>query len=149
MNIGKFDLGNSRVFVIAEIGNNHNGSLDLAVSMIDSAINAGADCVKFQMRDMPSVYRKKSLQKQAEDLGTEYVLDLLSRFQLTIDEHRKLFDYCNRKNIVYMCTPWDSNSIEVLESFGVAGYKVASTDLTNLPLIVDLIAASGPYCLRV
>ena len=85
MKIGKFEVGKSNVFVIAEIGNNHNGSISLALEMVDSVVEVGADCVKFQMRDMASVYRKRSLAKQGEDLGTEYVLDLLERFQLSID----------------------------------------------------------------
>ena len=83
MKISNFDLMSKSTFVIAEIGNNHNGSLEMAINMIDSAHSAGADCVKFQMRNMSSVYRKKSLEKNSEDLGTEYVLDLLERFQLS------------------------------------------------------------------
>ena len=63
MKIGEFKIGKPNVFVIAEIGNNHNGSLQLALEMVDSAIEAGANCVKFQMRNMVSVYRKKSLDK--------------------------------------------------------------------------------------
>ena len=82
--------------MIAEIGNNHNGSFELALEMIDAAHEAGADCVKFQMRNMSSVYREKSLARQGEDLGTEYVLDLLQRFQLSQDEHQKIAKYCSR-----------------------------------------------------
>jgi len=137
--IGKFEVGKTNVFVIAEIGNNHNGSLKLALEMVDSAVEAGADCVKFQMRDMASVYRKKSLEKQGEDLGTEYILDLLERFQLSTDEHKELADYCASKDILYMCTPWDSSSVDILEKFKVPAYKVASADLTNLPLIDHLL----------
>ena len=147
MQISDFKLGGKRVFVIAEIGNNHNGSFDLALEMIDAAYEAGANCVKFQMRNMSSVYRKKSLAKQGEDLGTEYVLDLLERFQLSEDEHRKVAQYCNSKGILYMCTPWDSDSIVALEALDVQAYKVASADLTNLPLIEDLIATKKPLIL--
>lgn len=135
MNISNFTVGESRVFVIAEIGNNHNGSFDLALEMVDAAHHAGADCVKFQMRNMSSVYRKKSLAKVGEDLGTEYVLDLLDRFQLSQEEHKKVAEYCKHKGILYMCTPWDSDSVRFLESIDVQAYKVASADLTNLPLI--------------
>ena len=147
MKIGNLEIGKLDVFIIAEIGNNHNGSIEMAFKMIDSAIAAGANCVKFQMRDMASVYRKKSLEKQAEDLGTEYVLDLLNRFQLSIDEHRMLSEYCYAKGILYMCTPWDSKSIKVLENFDVPAYKVASADLTNLPLIDDLSETRKPLIL--
>ena len=135
MKIADFNIGKNKIFVIAEIGNNHNGSYGQAVKMIDVAIDAGADCVKFQMRNMKSVYRKKSLSKTGEDLGTEYILDLLNRFELSEDEHRKIAKYCTDKDILYMCTPWDFKSIETLESFKVPAYKVASADLTNIPLI--------------
>ena len=147
MKIANFKIGNSKTFIIAEIGNNHNGSLKLALEMIDSAIDAGADCVKFQMRNMDSVYRKKSLAKEGEDLGTEYILDLLERFELSEKDHREISNYCLSKNILYMCTPWDFKSIEILESFDVAAYKVASADLTNIPLIKKLVETNKPLIL--
>lgn len=147
IDIANFNLGGSRVFVIAEIGNNHNGDFELALEMIDAAINAGADCVKFQMRNMASVYRKRSLSKDGEDLGTEYILDLLDRFELSTEEHQKISDYCTRKGILYMCTPWDLDSINILEGFNVPAYKVASADLTNLPLIESLVATEKPLIL--
>ena len=80
MEISNFKIGNGRVFIIAEIGNNHNGSLEKAIEMIDDSIEIGVDCVKFQMRHIDEVYRKRSLQKDGEDLGTEYVIDLLKKF---------------------------------------------------------------------
>ena len=147
MNILDFNVGGKNVFVIAEIGNNHNGSFDRAIEMIDAASDAGADCVKFQMRNMSSVYRKRSLSKQGEDLGTEYVLDLLDRFELTQKEHQNIAKYCSKKGVLYMCTPWDSNSIEILEGFNVPAYKVASADLTNLPLIDKLVSTNKPIIL--
>lgn len=144
MNIDSFVIGEKRIFIIAEIGNNHNGSIAEAFSLVDAAVRAGADCVKFQMRNMKSVYRKKSLEKKGEDLGTEYVLDLLEKFELSIEEHRQVASYCQTKNVVYMCTPWDADSVKTLESFGVPAYKVASADLTNLPLIAELVATKKP-----
>ena len=128
MQISDYNLSGKNVFVIAEIGNNHNGSVELALEMIDAAREAGANCVKFQMRNMSAVYREKSLAKQGEDLGTEYVLDLLERFQLSQDEHKQVAKYCEDKGILYMCTPWDSDSVIVLEALEVPAYKVASAD---------------------
>ena len=147
MEIENFLIGDKRVFIIAEIGNNHNGCFKRAIDMIDIASKAGVDCVKFQMRNMSSVYRKKSLAKQGEDLGTEYVLDLLERFELTKDEHLKISEYCKKKGILYMCTPWDIDSINILESFKVPAYKVASADLTNIPLIDELTKTNKPLIL--
>ena len=142
MKIANFKIGEGRCFVIAEIGNNHNGDFKRAIKMIDLAIEMGADCVKFQMRHLDKVYRKKSLDKSGEDLGTEYIIDLLNRFEFSVDEHKKISKYCRVKGILYMCTPWDEKSIEVLESFGVMAYKVASADLTNLPLL-DTLSKTG------
>ena len=147
MQIAEFEIGSGRTFVIAEIGNNHNGSLERAIELIDLALDAGADAVKFQMRHLDEVYRQRTLRKDGEDLGTEYVLDLLSRFELTVDEHRKLADYCRIKGALYLCTPWDSASVNVLETFGVPVYKVASADLTNLPLLDHLAKTKKPLIL--
>jgi len=142
MKIKNFDIGKGRCFVIAEIGNNHNGDFSRAIKMIDLAIEMGADCVKFQMRHLDQVYREKSLNKSGEDLGTEYIIDLLNRFEFSVDEHRKISEYCQGEGILYMCTPWDEKSVEALESFGVKAYKVASADLTNLPLL-DILSKTG------
>lgn len=142
MKIGQFPIGSGRVFVIAEVGNNHNGSLERAKTMVDQAVAMGVDCVKFQMRHLYEVYRQRTLSKDGEDLSTEYILDLLERFELSLEEHHALYEYCRKKGVLYLCTPWDARSVETLEQFGVEGYKVASADLTNLPLL-DTLAATG------
>ena len=147
MKIGKLFLTENKTFIIAEIGNNHNGNFDKAIHMIDKVIETGADCAKFQMRNLDQVYRSKSLKKTGEDLGTEYIIDLLNKFELSIDEHKKLYNYCKEKGILYMCTPWDKNSIDILESFNVELYKVASADLTNIPLIDKLCKTKKPLIL--
>lgn len=147
MRIDKFQIGSGCAFVIAEIGNNHNGSLERAIEMIDKAREAGADCVKFQMRHLDQVYRQRSLSKSGDDLGTEYVIDLLNRFELSVDQHQRLNEYCAQTGIPYMCTPWDGKSVDVLEGFGVPAYKVASADLTNLPLLDRLTQTGKPLIL--
>lgn len=141
------EIGAGRTYVIAEIGNNHNGSFDRAVDMVDRAVASGADCAKFQMRHLDELYRKRSLTKDGEDLGTEYILDLLRRFDLGVEQHRKLFHYCRQKGVEYMCTPWDERSVAVLEDFGVHAYKVASADLTNLSLLGVLARTGKPLIL--
>ena len=126
-------------FIIAEIGNNHNGSFERAIKMIDKAVEMGADCAKFQMRHMDDLYRSESLKKSGEDLGTEYIIDLLNKFELSVEDQKKLSKYCKEKGIIYMCTPWDLKSVDVLETFDLPAYKVASADLTNIPLISRLV----------
>lgn len=131
-------------YVIAEIGNNHNGDFDRAIALVDAAVAAGADCAKFQMRKLDEVYRASSLSGKDDDLAVEYTLDLLRRFELTTEQQLKIAEYCQSKGIEYLCTPWDGSSLQVLESFGVASYKVASADLTNLPLLAKLSATRKP-----
>ena len=145
--IGRHIIGAGRAYVIAEIGNNHNGSFDRAIQMIDLAADMGADCAKFQMRHLDEVYRQRTLRKDSDDLGTEYVLDLLRRFELSVDDHHRLADHCSEKGILYLCTPWDARSVDILQGFGVPAYKVASADLTNLPLLDKLASTGKPLIL--
>ena len=147
LQIGGHEIGSGRVFVISEIGNNHNGNFERAIEMVDLAVEMGADCAKFQLRHLDEVYRRRTLNKGGEDLGTEYVLDLLRRFELPVSDHRKLAKYCAQRGILYLCTPWDARSVEVLEALGVPAYKVASADLTNLPLLDCLCATNKPLIL--
>jgi N-acetylneuraminate synthase len=132
-------------YVIAEIGNNHNGDFDCAVALVDAAIASGADCAKFQMRNLDEVYRSTSLAGGEDDLSVEYTLDLLRRFELPPEDHRRLMEYCKQHGIGYLCTPWDLSSLDILDSFGVPGYKVASADLTNLPLLAAMAATGKPF----
>jgi len=142
-------IGNRRIgdgdpsFVIAEIGNNHNGSYELALQLIDAAAAAGADCAKFQMRDMGQLYvNAGDSNDMASDLGTQYTLDLLERFQLSDDELFRCFDHALSLGLIPLCTPWDTVSLEKLDQWGMAGFKVASADFTNHDLL-SAIAATG------
>lgn len=148
LQIGELKVGpKNSTFVIAEIGNNHNGDVKRALELVDVAVAAGANCAKFQMRRLDAVYRKKSLERTGDDLSAEYTIDLLKRFELSTEEQRRVADYCRDKGILYMCTPWDEHSVRTLEQMGVKAYKVASADLTNLPLIDVLIATGKPLIL--
>jgi N-acetylneuraminate synthase len=144
--IGDFVIShNSPTFIIAEIGNNHNGSLDSAKKLIDLAKEAGANCAKFQMRDLSSLYHNAGNANDfSEDLGSQYTLDLLSRFQLSQQEMLAAFDYCKERNILPLCTPWDLESLSLLENYGVSAYKVASADLTNYDLLTALAKTGKP-----
>lgn len=130
-------------FLIAEIGNNHNGSLELALQLIDAAATAGADCAKFQMRDMGRLYANAgNSNDMASDLGTQYTLDLLERFQLSDDDLFRCFDHAVARGLVPLCTPWDETSLEKLNRWGMPGFKVASADFTNHGFL-SAIAATG------
>lgn len=132
-------------FVVAEIGNNHNGSFDLACRLVDEAIRAGADCAKFQLRDLDALYANRGNAADAsEDLGSQYTLDLLNRFQLSKSNLFRVFDYCKSKGIMPLCTPWDPPSLEALESYGMGAYKVASADFTNHDFLRQLAGTGKP-----
>lgn len=134
---------NSSSYIIAEIGNNHQGSLVEAKRLIDAAVLAGANCAKFQMRSPEALYRTLK-GSEAEDLSVEYTQDLLNKFSLPDSELFAAFDYCQSRGITPLCTPWDDESLGKLEMFGLTAYKVASADLTNHFLLKKLAETGKP-----
>lgn len=146
LRIGNFEISpNSPCFIISEIGLNHNGSFDRAKNLIEKSKEAGANCAKFQMRDLTSLYRDTgSNHGKGEDLGVQYTFNLLNRFELETDEMIKLFDYCKELDITPLCTPWESSSYKVLEDYGMDAYKIASADMTNLPFLKILAESHKP-----
>jgi len=136
---------NSSSFIIAEIGNNHQGDIDLAKELVDHAVNAQADCVKFQMRSMDKLYKDSGKGSVSADLGAQYTLDLLAKFQLSNDDLLEVFDYAKSKKILPLCTPWDLESLKVLERYGMDAYKVASADFTNFELLEAIANTNKPF----
>lgn len=148
---GKLDIMGRKIgagqptYIIAEIGNNHQGNLEMAMRLVDEAIRAKADCAKFQMRDLSTLYRMGSAKdKHADDLGTQYTLDLLTRFQLKNDDMFRVFDYCLGKGIQPLCTAWDQPSLVALEAYGLPAYKTASADFTNPDLLTAIAQIGKP-----
>jgi N-acetylneuraminate synthase len=140
-------IGGPRVFVIAEIGNNHQGDVAMARTLIDAAIDAGADCVKFQLRHREALYRTRADGSVAEDLGAEYIQDLLQKVELTLDQHRAIRAYCKERGVTYMCTPWDEPSVDALATMDVPAFKIASADLCNPYLIAKAASLGIPLVL--
>lgn len=131
-------------FVIAEIGQNHNGDVGTAKELIDMAVRCGANAVKFQKRDIPSELTKEAFERiydSPNSFGRTYGEH---RIFLELDEsqHIELKEYALSKGITYFCTPCDIPSVEIMERIGVPFYKVASRDLTNLPTL-EAIAETG------
>ncbi len=120
--------------IIAEVGLNHNGSVEIGKRLVDAAKISGADYVKFQMRDLKSLYRNPD-NYYNESLATQYTLDLLHKYDLSFDELIELFNYAKKEGIEPLCTPWDTHSVSVLEAYGISAYKTASADLTNIELL--------------
>lgn len=135
----------SKAFIIAEIGINHNGSIKIARELISAAKNAGADCVKFQMRNLNELYRNSANDDiSEEDLGTQYTLNLLKRFELPAESMLELFEYSKSMELTPLCTPWETESLRILEQYGMPAYKVASADMTNHPFIAELTGTYKP-----
>ncbi|MCC2030732.1 N-acetylneuraminate synthase family protein [Microbacterium allomyrinae] len=134
-------------FVIAEVGNNHNGSIDLAKHLVDLAVEAGADAVKFQLRDLEALYRQGGGASGGEDLGVQYTLDLLAKYSLPAESLFRVFDHARERGIAVMCTPWDAPSVQALVDYGIPALKIASADLTNHELLRDAGSRQVPLVL--
>jgi len=110
------------VYVIAEIGNNHQGSLDTAKALIEMAASAGVDSVKFQMRSMESLYGENAKdESDSLDLGAQYTAELLSKYQLTDDELFQAFDHCKQYGVEPICTPWGAYWLDASSQYAPHG----------------------------
>jgi len=126
------------VFIIAEAGVNHNGSVDLAKKLIDVASISGADAVKFQTFKAENLVSKNAqkadYQKQATD-ATESQFDMIKKLELDVESHKELISYCQEKDIMFLSTPFDHESIDLLSDLGLKIFKIASGEITNLPYL--------------
>jgi len=126
------------VFIIAEAGVNHNGSVDLAKKLIDVASISGADAVKFQTFKAENLIvkntQKADYQKQTTD-ASESQLDMIKKLELDLDSHKELIAYCQKKDIMFLSTPFDHESIDLLSDLGLQIFKIPSGEITNLPYL--------------
>lgn len=127
-----------RVFIIAEAGVNHNGSLDIAEKMVDVAARAGADAVKFQTFNAESLVSKfapkAGYQRKTTDKG-ESQLEMIKKLELDLNAHEELIRYCRIKKITFLSSPFDLESIDLLAHLGLKTFKVPSGEITNLPYL--------------
>lgn len=132
---------NSRVFVIAEAGVNHNGDIRIAKQLIDVAVGAGADAVKFQTFKAENVVCRTA-EKADYQLATtdksETQYDMLKKLELTEQMHKELIEYCTKKNIMFLSTPFDTESIKLLSGLGMRIFKIPSGEITNLPYLREI-----------
>ena len=135
-------------YVIAEIGVNHNGLLELALELVDASIRAGADAVKFQKRNLEQLYPKKYLDNANSGEKTlRYLLPILQQVELPDEAYFRIVDYCQQKGVTFLCSAFDTESADFVEQLGVSAYKVASADLTNLLLLDHLVEKKKPLIL--
>ena len=132
----------NNVFIIAEAGVNHNGSIELAKKLIDVASESGADAVKFQTFKAENLVsrnaQKADYQKQTTD-KTESQFDMIKKLELDLDTHKELMAYCKTKNIMFLSTPFDHDSIELLNDLGLEIFKIPSGEITNLPYLRHIV----------
>ena len=127
-----------RVLIIAEAGVNHNGSIQLAKKLIDKAVFSGADAVKFQTFKAKNVLSKNApkadYQKQTTNLR-ESQFDMIKRLELDERAHQELIAYCKKANIMFLSTPFDLDSVDLLNELGLQIFKIPSGEITNLPYL--------------
>ena len=118
-------------FIIAEIGINHNGSVELAKKMIDIAVTTGCDAVKFQKRTIDVVYTKEELAKERKSVFGNTNGDLKRGLEFGLKEYKEIDKYCKKKGIIWFASCWDEASVDFMEKFNVPCYKIASASLTD------------------
>jgi N,N'-diacetyllegionaminate synthase len=126
------------VFIIAEAGVNHNGSIDFAYKLIDAAVKAGVDAVKFQTfsaeKLVSKTAQKAEYQKKTTD-ALETQFDMIKKLELDVHNHKSLIKYCHKKDIMFLSTPFDHDSINLLNELGLNIFKIPSGEITNLPFL--------------
>ena len=128
----------NKTFIIAEAGVNHNGSIELARKLIDLAVEAGVDAVKFQTFKAEKVISRNA-EKAAYQIQTTNVdesqLEMIRRLELSPQAHKNLFQYCKEKGIQFLSSPFDLESIDLLNEMGLEIFKIPSGEITNLPYL--------------
>lgn len=128
-----------KVFIIAEAGVNHNGSVDLAKRLIDVAVDAGVDAVKFQTFKAEKLVSKTAIkadyQKKNMKDSDNSQFNMLKKLELDVNTHHELISYCKDRNIMFLSTPFDHDSIELLNDLGLEIFKIPSGEITNLPYL--------------
>ena len=146
--MSEFKIGNRKIdrdhapFVIAEVGINHEGSLEKALSMVDAAANAGADCVKFQTHITEEEMIPTDM--TPGQISDERLWDIIKRCELSRDEERQVFEYCNEKGIQFLSTPFSRAAADRLNDLGVVAYKIGSGECNNYPLIRHVAGFGKP-----
>ncbi len=138
---------NAPCFVIAEIGINHNGSVDLAKRIIDEAVMAGCDAVKFQKRTVSKVYTPEELDVYRPNFYGSTNRDLKNGLELSFEDYKEIDAYCKAKKIMWFASCWDKDSVDFIEQFDVPCHKVASALLTDDELLLYIKKTGKPILL--
>jgi len=148
--IDRVRIGDGRCFVIAEAGVNHNGDAEIAARLIEAAVAAGADAVKFQTfkaeQVVSTIAPKASYQKTATSPG-ESQLEMVRALELNDDQFAELKNLCDQRGIIFLSTPFDQPSVELLHGLAMPAFKIPSGEITNLPLIQSVGSLGLPVIL--
>lgn len=141
-----FKTGDGPVYIICEVGINHNGSLDTALALIDAAKTANVDAVKFQKRNLKHIYVDSLLSDaNSAEWNFDYMIPLLKEIELTEEDYVKIRQRCDELQLDLIVTPFDLNSAEFIAKLGISAFKISSADMTN----IELIEKCGSYNLPV
>ena len=151
IHIGERAIGEGeKVFVIAEAGVNHNGDLSIARRLIDVAVEAGADAVKFQSFKAESLVTPAAPKAEYQTRTTsidESQLEMLRKLELSESDHRELSSYCRERGIIFLSTPFDEESADFLDTLPVPAFKISSGDLTNIEFLEHVARKKKPLIL--
>jgi len=137
-------------FIIAEAGVNHNGNVDLAKQLIDAAVAAGADAVKFQTFHAESVVSttaEKAEYQKSTTKSTESQYDMIKNLELSDSIFWELSEYADSQGIIFLSTPFDEQSVDLLDQIDVPAFKIPSGEITNFPLIKKIVEMEKPIIL--
>jgi N-acetylneuraminate synthase len=149
LTIGKHKIGEGLpVYFIAEIGLNHNGSLETAKKLIDVAAEAGAQAVKFQKRT-PAISTPEHMKDVPRETpwGTMTYLEYRYKVEFEKEEYAEINDYCDKLNLDWYASPWDEEAVDFLESMNVCAYKIASASVTDIGMLQKVKATNKPVIL--
>jgi len=148
MKIGEFILGNGNpTFIIAEVGINHNGDIDIAKKLIMTAKDSGCQAVKFQKRTVDVVYTPEELSTPRESPFGATNGDLKRGLELSHENYVEIDKFCKEIGILWFASPWDEQSVDFLESFNVPCHKIAAASLTDAGLLKKLKSTGKPVLL--
>ncbi len=139
MKIGDFEIGQGKTFIIAEMSGNHNGDINIAKETIRAAKRAGADCIKLQTYTADTITLNVKNEHFQVNHGTvwdgRYLYDLYQEAHTPWEWHQELFDLAKEEGIICFSSPFDPTAVDLLESLNASAYKIASYEITDIPLI--------------
>lgn len=132
LRLGDCLIGDDQLpFIIAEVGINHEGEFEKAIQLVDAAVDASAECVKFQCHITEAEMIHTDM--KPGEISDEALWDIIKRCELREDEERALKRYCEEKGVIYLCTPFSREAADRLEAMDVVGFKIGSGECNNIP----------------